>query len=296
MVTRRCSQRTFRLRPSALTNQIFKYCIGLAQAKTGVAVHAACVMSNHMHLVVTDTHGLLPDFVRELDRMVAKVMNFVQGQCENLWSNDQPHYLTLGEDEDVVAKMAYAIANPVAAGLVEAPEEWPGLISWSLDDALVENIARPEAFFGKKSRCPAEVELRITPTAIPNIAERFAAHLETALTKAHRTMRLHKCKFLGARRVRKKSFVERARSLERKLGITPRIAARNMFIRRAMLDAHRHFLRDYHAALAEWRAGRRDVAFPVGTWWMRRFHGAREAGGTLRGGDVAPLARHDALN
>jgi hypothetical protein len=29
---------------------------------------------------------------------------------------------------------------------------------------------------------------------------------------------------------------------------------------------------------------------------MRRFHGAREAGGTLRGGDVAPLARHDALN
>jgi hypothetical protein len=49
MVTRRCSQRTFRLRPSALTNQIFKYCIGLAQAKTGVAVHAACVMSNHHH-------------------------------------------------------------------------------------------------------------------------------------------------------------------------------------------------------------------------------------------------------
>ena len=296
MVTRRCSQRTFRLRPRALTNHIIRYCIGYAQAKTGVELHAICIMSNHIHLVVTDVRGVLPDFVRELDRMVAKAMNAVQGQSENLWSNDQPHYLTLGEDEDVVAKMAYAIANPVEAGLVKTPEEWPGVIAWAIGDSSVDEVVRPKAFFGERSRCPAEVELRLTPPPIPQVAERFAAHLEVAVAKAHREMRRRNCKFLGAREVMKASFIRRAKSLERKRGITPSVAAKNMFLRVAMLDSRRQFLRDYHAAMQKWRAGLRDTAFPYGTWWMRVFHGAREIGGGPGGGDLNRQAARAALH
>ncbi len=86
LITRRCSQRTFRLRPSPETNRIFMYCLALAIDKTGVELHAACVMSNHHHLVVTDPRGVLPDFLRELHRLTAKVMNALQGQWENLWA------------------------------------------------------------------------------------------------------------------------------------------------------------------------------------------------------------------
>jgi hypothetical protein len=252
-------------------------------------------MSNHIHLVVTDVRGVLPDFVRELDRMVAKAMNAVQGQWENLWSNDQPHYLTLGEDEDVVAKMAYAVANPVEAGLVKTPEEWPGVISWAIGDASLETVARPKEFFGERSRCPGEVELRMTPTGIPRVAERFTAQLEAAVTKAHREMRRRGCKFLGPREVMRTSFVKRAKSLERKRGLTPRVAARNMFLRIAMLDARRQFLRDYHAAMEKWRAGDRHTTFPDGTWWMRVYHGVRETGSMPTGGDRDPLAVRGAL-
>jgi hypothetical protein len=46
LITRRCYQRTFRLRPCAKTNAIFLYCLALAMEKTGVLVHAACVMSS----------------------------------------------------------------------------------------------------------------------------------------------------------------------------------------------------------------------------------------------------------
>jgi REP element-mobilizing transposase RayT len=86
LITRRCYQRTFRLRPSPETNQAFMYCLAFAMKKTGVRLHAACAMSNHHHLVVTDPNGLLPDFLRELHRLTAKAINAVQGQWENLWA------------------------------------------------------------------------------------------------------------------------------------------------------------------------------------------------------------------
>ncbi len=86
LITRRCYQRTFRLRPSALTNGIFACCLGFAMEKTGVLLHAVCVMSNHHHLVLTDPKGLLPDFLRELHRLTAKAINASQGQWENLWA------------------------------------------------------------------------------------------------------------------------------------------------------------------------------------------------------------------
>ena len=46
LLSRRCSQREFLLRPSALTNLVFKFVLAVAAERHGVLVHAACVMSN----------------------------------------------------------------------------------------------------------------------------------------------------------------------------------------------------------------------------------------------------------
>jgi len=133
------------------------YCVALAGAKTGVLIHVVCIMSNHMHLVVTDVLGRLPDFVRELDRMVAQVMNLLQDQEENLWSAEPPHYLELAGDDDVVRKMAYAIANPVAAGLVKTPAEWPGLLVWATETPIERVVSRPQLFFRASGACPSHM-------------------------------------------------------------------------------------------------------------------------------------------
>src|SRR4051812_41347670 len=130
LITRRCYQRTFRLRPCAETNRIFTYCLAFAMQKTGVVLHAACVMSNHHHLIVTDPNGVLPDFLRELHRLTAKAMNAAQGEWENLWAAEPCNVVRLVTDDDVEEKIAYVIANPVAAGLVKKPDEWPGLMVW----------------------------------------------------------------------------------------------------------------------------------------------------------------------
>ena len=64
MVTRRCTQRQFLLRPSPLVNSILGFCLAVAAQRYGVRLHAFCFFSNHVHLVVTDVEGALPEFTR----------------------------------------------------------------------------------------------------------------------------------------------------------------------------------------------------------------------------------------
>jgi REP element-mobilizing transposase RayT len=158
LITRRCYQRTFRLRPCLETSQIFLYCLAFAAERTGVVLHACCVMSNHHHLVVTDTRGVLPDFLRELHRLTAKAMNAWQGQWENLWAAEPCNAVRLVTDEDVDDKIAYVVANPVAAGLVEQPEQWPGVLLWG---ESLRRVTRPESYFREEGTCPEEASLAI---------------------------------------------------------------------------------------------------------------------------------------
>ena len=86
-------------------------------------------MSNHHHLVVTDVRGVLPDFLREFHRLTAKAMNASQGQWENLWAAEPCNLVRLVTDQDIEDKIAYVVANPVAAELVKQPEHWPGVLA-----------------------------------------------------------------------------------------------------------------------------------------------------------------------
>src|SRR5262245_31315327 len=57
LVTRRCCQRTFLLRPDAATNRAFLYCMGVAAQKAQVNVLFTVAMSNHYHAGISDVHG-----------------------------------------------------------------------------------------------------------------------------------------------------------------------------------------------------------------------------------------------
>jgi REP element-mobilizing transposase RayT len=49
LVTRRCAQREFLLRPSPATNAVFLYVLAVAACRFGIRVHAFCVLSNHCY-------------------------------------------------------------------------------------------------------------------------------------------------------------------------------------------------------------------------------------------------------
>ena len=278
LLTRRCYQRTFRLRPHPLTNDIFLYCLGLATERHGILVHAVCVMSNHYHAVVTDPRGILPAFLEECHRSLAKALNASQGQWENLWDARPTNALVLARVEDVLRKVGYLVTNPVDAGLVAHPHEWPGVLEWT---PKTIRIARPDVYFDPAGTAPASVELAIVlpPAAegMPGWVEALRAEVRANLEAAHRSMRAHGMPFLGAATVKKGSFLTRAKSYEERRRIVPKIAAANREVRVAMLRAYRAFHGLYCAALDAWRGGNREAVFPRGTWWMTVFHRAADA-------------------
>jgi REP element-mobilizing transposase RayT len=63
MITRRCSERRFFMRPDRETNNAFIYCLALAARKASVGIVCAGTMSNHYHAIVVDNDGRLPQFL-----------------------------------------------------------------------------------------------------------------------------------------------------------------------------------------------------------------------------------------
>jgi len=281
LLTRRCLLRTFRLRPGPLTNDIVLYCLAFAAWKTGVQVHAVCVMSNHVHALVTDPAGRLPDFLREFHRSVAKALNAAQGQWENLWSTEKSHALPLADDYAMIHRIAYIVTNPVKDGLVRRPEDWPGVLLWKPCEMPVR---RPKVYFAEDGECPDEIVLRIVRPPRPLWPdEEWNRELERAIGLwvriAHAKLAKEGRSFVGRDAVLSSSFLRQARSHERKREPIPKVAATEPLAKRILEFIRKKFLVEYREALREWRAKARDVVFPHGTWWMARHHAAAVAAG-----------------
>src|SRR5687767_14986156 len=183
LVTRRCTQRQFLLKPSRRTNEIVRYCLAVAASKTGVLVHAVCIMSNHWHGVVTDPLARLPEFLEHFHRLLARAQNASLGRWENLWSSDKTSVVLLVSDQDVLEKMAYTMANPTAAGLVRSPRQWPGVITTRVGERCTVDM--PDVFFDPEGALPASISLEFTrPPIYPQLdIATLARHLATAVER-----------------------------------------------------------------------------------------------------------------
>ena len=120
----------FLLKADEKSRALFWYLMAEAAQRHGVLVHAAVFMSNHLHIVLTDVRGNLPEFCHLLFGQIAKAVNAATGHVEAVFAKaDRPNLLELVTPEAVVREIAYLLANPAKAGLVEKAEEWPGLIT-----------------------------------------------------------------------------------------------------------------------------------------------------------------------
>jgi hypothetical protein len=66
MITRRCTQRSFLLRPDDETNQTYLYVLGLAAQHAKVELMHAVTVSNHEHVEAYDRHGTRVEFYQYL--------------------------------------------------------------------------------------------------------------------------------------------------------------------------------------------------------------------------------------
>lgn len=276
LVTRRCAERRFFLTPSRTTNEIVLYLLAVAAQRFDVEVHAFCVLSNHLHLVVTDRHARLPAFHQFLDALIARAVNASLGRWEAFWAPDSYSAVRLLSPSDIVDKAAYVLANPVDAGLVASGNAWPGL--WSAPERIGGGpltVRRPKHFFDPKGGMPEEVTLRLaTPPGFES-AEHFREELGRALLDREekaRKLRRGRGGFLGVARVLAQKPTARPAPAEPRRGLNPRVAGRDKWKRIEALGRLVEFLRSYRSAWEARCAGEAHV-FPFGTYLLRVMHG-----------------------
>jgi REP element-mobilizing transposase RayT len=284
LITRRCSERRFFLKPSRTTTEIFLYVLAVAARRYDVLVHAACVLSNHCHLVVTDTQGQLPKFMQYLDSLVARAVNASIGRFEGFWAKDGSYSAVEPIDPgDVVAKAAYVLANPVAAALVRRGSEWPGL--WTGPEQIGGAklvVRKPKVFFDPKSYMPPTIEFELTaPPCFRSAAEfrsALSATLQALEAKHQADIARQGRRFLGVARVLAQSPFARPAPGEPRFELNPRIAARDKWRRIEAIFRLKSFVQEYRKAWAARRASAANVVFPVGTYLLRVLHGVQCAG------------------
>lgn len=278
LITRRCAQRQFLLRPSKTTNAIFLYVLAVAARRFGMNIHAYCVLSNHFHLVVTDPGARLPAFEQYLDSLVARAVNASLGRWEAFWAPSSYSAVALSSPADVVDKTAYVLANPVAAGLVRRGRDWPG--PWSAPELVGGpslTAPRPQTFFREHGSMPESVELTLTAPPGFDSASSFRERVAEALAEAEGRAAASVGsggRLVGAERVIAQEVRRRAVRREPRRTLNPRVAARDKWKRIETLRRLRGFLERYRAAWRARRAGDFAALFPPGTYLLRIAHGA----------------------
>ena len=280
LLTRRTTQRMFLLRPSKAVNACIRYCLALAQRRSGVAVHSVVFLSNHYHIIVTDTEGQLPVFTEELNKLLARSLNCHHGRWENFFSaGDQTSQVALATEHDVMAKTVYLLANPTQAMLVSHGPDWPGVRIFRKGEY---RAVKPGFFFRSEEaggKLPQKVMLTLSPPPIGVQDTHCDDVVQKAVSAREQQLRerasLKRHRFLGAKAVKAQSIYRSPKTPAPKRGMSPRLACRDKWRRIEILGRLASFVSDYLEKRAAFIRGLVDVVFPAGTYYMARQFGVR---------------------
>jgi REP element-mobilizing transposase RayT len=278
LVTRRCSQRQFLLRPDDTTTGIFLYGLAEAAQRFGIEVIAWYAASNHYHAVVHDPRGELPGFLERFHKFCAKALNVRWKRWENVWASEPTCAVRLVEEQDVLEKVVYALVNPVADRLVDRVFDWPGANSLRRMGRPALTIPRPKLFFRKTGPMPRVVKLIArTPREWRGDAQSWVDRVHAEVAEVEHSVRKERLengtRVVGRQRVLAASAFDRPTTHEPRRNRRPHVACRNIERRIRELAALRAFRAAYARARRRYADGERRVVFPAGTFFLRVVYG-----------------------
>ena len=174
----------------------------------GVAIWAYCLMPNHVHLVaVPDNEEALARAIGEAHRRYTQIVNEREGWRGHLWQGRFSSYVM--DERYLRACVRYVETNPVRAGLVTSPTDWP----WSSAQAhaaqrndslvtvqpLLDMVAEPWAEFLTVEPDSSDLDTlrRHERTGRPLGSPAFVDSIETRLGRVLRPQRVGR-KSIGA--------------------------------------------------------------------------------------------------
>jgi putative transposase len=106
---------------------MYLHFLGSSATRFGCAVHAYCLMSNHVHLLITpQTPDACGAFMKHLGQCYVQAVNKRLARSGTLWEGRFRSSLVQSESY-VLACYRYIELNPVRAGMVSSPDDY----SWS---------------------------------------------------------------------------------------------------------------------------------------------------------------------
>jgi REP element-mobilizing transposase RayT len=100
--------------------------------------HAYCLMTNHYHLLVETPDANLSKGMRHLNGVYTQYINRTHARVGHLFQGRFKAIL-VERDSYLLEIARYVVLNPVRAGMVETPGEWP----WSSYQATVGDVPAP---------------------------------------------------------------------------------------------------------------------------------------------------------
>ena len=122
--------------------------------KFEVAIHAYVLMGNHFHLLVTpQTLDGLPLMMQAVGRRYVRYFNDTQQRSGTLWEGRYKSTLIQAE-RYLLACMAYIDLNPVRAGLVAHPRDYPWSSFGHYTGQRIDRLITPHALFWELGNTP----------------------------------------------------------------------------------------------------------------------------------------------
>jgi REP element-mobilizing transposase RayT len=277
-VTARTIGCRYLLRPDSTVNDLVLGIIGRAQQAHALRIHGLVVMSNHIHLLVTvDSAAQLAAFMRFVLANIAKEVGRHHKWSGRFWGR-RYRSIVVADATSQVARLRYIFANGCQEGLVERPEDWPGVSSaraltkgdrlwgtWYDRSAEYEARRRGRTL----NRGEASTVYEVMLSAIPEWAqlgrdERRAAardlarEVEAAARRARRAD--GKKAVLGVRQVMRQHPHEAPSESDG--SPAPLVHALTKVARASFMAAYRAFVDAYRSAAKALRTGCGRVTFP----------------------------------
>ena len=146
--------------------------------KFGVAIHAYVLMRNHFHLLATpETASSLPMMMQALGRRYVRHFNRLQSRSGTLWEGRYKSTL-IQTDRYLLTCMSYIDLNPVRAGIVTQPQDYPWSGHGHYAGLRVDRLITPHPLYWELGNTPFAREAAYSELVRAGIAPKD----QTALT------------------------------------------------------------------------------------------------------------------
>ena len=135
---------------------VYLNALGDACARFGCALHAYVLMTNHVHLLITPGDGAgLGRVMQSVGRRYVGYFNAAYGRTGTLWEGRYRATL-IDSERYLLACMRYVELNPVRAGMVRRPRDYPYSSHGGNALGRGDPLITPHDLYGRLGAAPEE--------------------------------------------------------------------------------------------------------------------------------------------